>query len=200
MEIVEDAAPAVRGAAATRSRLVEAASRRFATDGYRGTTVRSIADDARVNVALINRYFGSKEGLFEACVSRTATELDPTAAEEGVPTAEEIIERLIARVVTPGDTVAPLEMLLLLRSSGDDEAEAISRRTLEYFTETLARAAGWDEDNPATSETLIRAQIVLAAAAGLVMLRSSNKAEPAASATAEELAAPLRAFFTTLLE
>src|SRR5687768_16792368 len=58
-----------RDAARTRRRLLEAARRRFARDGYATSTVRDIADDAGVNVALISRYFTSKEGLFEACLT-----------------------------------------------------------------------------------------------------------------------------------
>ena len=65
-----------RDSAATQRALVRAGRRRFATDGYRATTVRQIAADAGVNVALINRYFESKEGLFAACMQRTSNELD----------------------------------------------------------------------------------------------------------------------------
>src|SRR6187401_3364537 len=65
-----------RDANATRRALIRAARRRFATEGYRATTVRHIAADVGVNVALINRYFDSKEGLFEACMMRTSDELD----------------------------------------------------------------------------------------------------------------------------
>ncbi len=73
-----------RDAAATRRALVRAARRRFATDGYRATTVRQIAADAGVNVALINRYFESKEGLFEACMMRTSDELDTQSPDSHI--------------------------------------------------------------------------------------------------------------------
>jgi AcrR family transcriptional regulator len=56
--------PAARSRLATRSRLLEAARVRFQEHGFDGTTVRDIAADAGVDPALINRYFGSKEGLF----------------------------------------------------------------------------------------------------------------------------------------
>ena len=61
-----------RDAAATRracSRPPGAASPTRATPR---TTVRQVADDAGVNVALISRYFSSKEGLFEACLRSAA--------------------------------------------------------------------------------------------------------------------------------
>ena len=43
-----------------------AARNQFATRGFRATTLRSIASDAGVDVALIAHYFGSKLGLFAA--------------------------------------------------------------------------------------------------------------------------------------
>lgn len=188
-----------RGAEATRGRLLEAARRRFAMDGYRGTTVRCIAQDANVNVALINRYFGSKERLFEACIGTGTEEFEPAADGAEGPTATDIINRLIEQIVSPADAIGPLQMLVLLRSSGDTEVEAVSRRTLEYFTETLARAAGWVEGDPSTNEILMRAQVVLAAAAGLILFRASTQVNQAASTTAEELATYLREAFATLL-
>ncbi len=55
-----------RNAAATRSAIVEAASRLFAKEGYEQVGVRDIAAEAGVDPALVNRYFGSKEGLLVA--------------------------------------------------------------------------------------------------------------------------------------
>ncbi|WP_082177404.1 TetR/AcrR family transcriptional regulator [Arthrobacter sp. RIT-PI-e] len=182
-----------RDAVRTRGALVRAARRRFATDGYRATTVRRIASDVGVNVALIGRYFGSKEGLFEACMNRTAEELGTggparSSAAEGI---DGTIGRLIAHVVEAPNADDPLQLLLLLRSSGDENADAIRRRTLQTFTERLAASAGWDAADPATAGLLLRAQIAIATMLGLVMLRTSVGAQPAASATIGDLEEPL---------
>ena len=59
-----------RDAAATREAILEAATRRFATQGYERAGVREIAADAGVTAALVNRYFGSKEGLFAEVIRR----------------------------------------------------------------------------------------------------------------------------------
>ena len=53
-----------RDRAATRQRLLDAARLLFAEHGYDHVTVRMIAAAAEANVALINRYFGSKSALF----------------------------------------------------------------------------------------------------------------------------------------
>jgi len=48
--------------------IIESALKLFSTKGFEGTSVREIASDAGVNVAMINYYFGSKEKLFESVV------------------------------------------------------------------------------------------------------------------------------------
>ncbi|GAA3803021.1 TetR/AcrR family transcriptional regulator [Sphaerisporangium flaviroseum] len=65
----------VRDREATRRRLLTAARHLFAEHGYDHVTVRMIAATAGANVALINRYFGSKAQLFaEVLVSESAME------------------------------------------------------------------------------------------------------------------------------
>ncbi|MFJ6000642.1 TetR family transcriptional regulator [Arthrobacter sp. NPDC092385] len=187
-----------RDADATRRALVRAARRRFATGGYRATTVRRIAADVGVNVALISRYFGSKEGLFEACMNRTVDELGTgdRARPVGV---DAVIDRLIGHVVESPNADDPLQLLLLLRSSGDENADSIRRRTLESFTERLAASAGWSADDPSSAPLLLRAQVAMATMLGLVMLRTSTGVQPAAAATFEDLAGPLGQVFRVLL-
>lgn len=46
--------------------IMEVAEELFAENGFRGTSVRDIADKAGVNLAMISYYFGSKEKLLEA--------------------------------------------------------------------------------------------------------------------------------------
>lgn len=48
----------------TEERLIRAAEQLFAEHGFNGATTRMIAQKADVNIALINRYFDGKEGLF----------------------------------------------------------------------------------------------------------------------------------------
>ena len=52
-----------RNAAQTRADILSAARRRFATEGFEPTTLRSIAADVGVDAALVTRYFGSKQRL-----------------------------------------------------------------------------------------------------------------------------------------
>lgn len=182
-----------KDAAATRLLLVQAARRRFAFDGYRATTVRDIAGDAGVNVALINRYFGSKEGLFRACLDRVVRDL---GAEE---TSEQGLERALTGIIThivraPTDDDS-LQLMLLLRSSGDDGADAIRRETLRRYAERLAGTVG----AAVSEELLVRAEIALAVVLGMSMLRQSTAVEPLASADDAVVSAALEDALRALL-
>ena len=55
-----------RNASQTRADILSAARRRFAAEGYEGTTLRAVAADVGVDAALVIRYFGSKQDLFAA--------------------------------------------------------------------------------------------------------------------------------------
>lgn len=46
--------------------IIESAEQLFATKGYDATSVRDIAQEAAVNIAMISYYFGSKEKLLQA--------------------------------------------------------------------------------------------------------------------------------------
>jgi len=57
-----------RDADATRAAILAAAKVHFARSGYDGAFLRDIAADAGADAALINRYFGGKDGLFAAAL------------------------------------------------------------------------------------------------------------------------------------
>jgi AcrR family transcriptional regulator len=189
-ESPESVAPRRRDAAKTQQRLLEAARRRFALDGYAATTVRDIADDVDVNVALINRYFGSKEGLFEACLEAAVRDLGRSTDQvQGLSQVVEAISQGAVRASSEGGMSEVL--LLLLRSSGDERAEQKRIGMLHRFGSRLASAAGWTPDRPSAGELLLRAQLVLSAAVGVVVLRSWPGLEPLGSATEQQLSGPL---------
>ena len=67
-----------RDSAATKERLLEAATEEFAAHGIAGARVDRIAAAARANKQLIYAYFGSKEQLFDAVL---ATNCGPLVQE-----------------------------------------------------------------------------------------------------------------------
>ncbi|MEJ7727700.1 MAG: TetR family transcriptional regulator [Polyangiaceae bacterium] len=73
--------PVNADAQATRRRILESARQRFAASGRAGASVRDIAAGAGVSLAMVNHYFGSKEGLYEACMGSMLDELAGLGAE-----------------------------------------------------------------------------------------------------------------------
>jgi AcrR family transcriptional regulator len=79
----------------TRQRLLAAAIRRFAADGYRRTSVSDIARDAGLTPAATYAYFPSKDALFRAAVDEDAAALiEQATPAEGAPGA--LTERWLA--------------------------------------------------------------------------------------------------------
>jgi len=184
-----------RDSANTRQLLLHSARARFARDGYSGTTVRDIATDAGVNVALINRYFTSKEGLFEECLTIAAEGLNRQDGEAA--TLDRVLAKMTAQVGSAPSSEQSLQLLLLLRSSGDERADQIRRNTLLSYAQKLAAVAGWQ---PGDADALVlRAQIAIATGLGIALLRASAGIEPLTSATAVELEGPLGDVFRVLL-
>lgn len=64
--------PILKKGTEKREDILEVAEGLFAEHGYEGTSVRALAKKARINVAMISYYFGSKEKLFESLVEYRA--------------------------------------------------------------------------------------------------------------------------------
>jgi len=185
-----------RDAARTRQLLLEAARRRFAAAGFAATTVRDIADDAGVNVALISRYYESKEGLFAACLRSSVEEMRETTGTEPPGRLAEVIAAQVTGSAAEGR--ARETLLLLLRSSGDERADEIRLGILRGYAERLATRAGWRPGEPDDDQLVLRAQLLLCASIGMAVLRSSGL-QPLAAAGEEDLVAPLRDMINGLL-
>lgn len=64
-----------------RARIRNAALRRFADEGAKGTTIRGVAELAGVSPALVQHHFRSKEGLRQACDDYVMEYVSESAAE-----------------------------------------------------------------------------------------------------------------------
>ncbi len=97
---------------ATRQRLLDAATRLFAAEGFQRVTVRSLAREADVNLAAVNYHFGGKLELYREVVGRAfaCTEDDVTILTPAGMSAEErlrhYVRTYIPRLIEPkGDGV-----------------------------------------------------------------------------------------------
>lgn len=88
-----------RDSAATKERLLDAASAEFAAHGLAGARVDRIAEAANANKQRIYAYFGNKEQLFDAVIERVlavGTETVHFDAEDLPEVAGQIFDDLVA--------------------------------------------------------------------------------------------------------
>ncbi len=82
--------------------ILQAAEKLFASEGFDGASIRSIAREANVNIAMISYYFGSKEKLLEALIVHRASgmkmQLENISNEALTPL--EKVDRLIDLYIT----------------------------------------------------------------------------------------------------
>lgn len=93
--------PAIRDRAVTVPAILGAAETEFAAHGFAGARTEAIADRAKVVKGLIFHYFKSKEGLYEAVLTR-ALERMKTATEparDPALTAAEALLLFVSRVL-----------------------------------------------------------------------------------------------------
>lgn len=129
-------APRRRNAAHTRARILLAARRIFATRDYTQARVSDIAAVAEVNQALVIRYFGSKERLFEVALE---TVLDELPSQEGYQW-DGLAERIVAHL-TDDDENTPDPLPMVIHATSDPVAQAISQRMMQR--RVVAPLAAW---------------------------------------------------------
>ena len=75
--------------------LLDVAERLFAEAGYGGTSIEAIAASAGVTKPLVYRHFGSKEGVYLACLRRARSQMEDMLAE-GWATTDDLRGQLAA--------------------------------------------------------------------------------------------------------
>lgn len=176
-----------RDAAATRRALLLAARTRFTQLGYDRTTLRDVAADAGVNLALIKRYFGSKEGLFKAALASTPRFL---GGDGEFPRDRATLAEALSRQLAAGAWAEFGEhpVLMLLRDSGDEQVAQLRRQALAEFGRQVLEASG----GSSAPDARLRAELLVALGVGVAVVRSAVGLRPLADATPEDLLGPLR--------
>lgn len=163
----------------TRDALLDAARVEFNARGFEGATVRVIAERAEVDPAMVNHWFGGKEGLFVAAL---ALPVDPAtilaALLPGDP--EQLAARLIRTFLTVWDATGGGPLAALIRSvAGHDDAAQMMR---EFITRTLV---GPVVSSVAPDDVELRMALCATQVIGLGMVRYVLQLEPLASADHE---------------
>ena len=154
-----------RDAAATRAAILESARAAFIASGYEGAGVREIAEGAGVTAMLINRYFGSKEGLFAEVLS-TANRRPIIATPEtlSAPDRAARISKALLKVTEPEATALD-GFLIMLRSISNERAVEIARAVVEsHHQKNVSEALS----GPDAAE---RAALLMSLVAGVQIMR-----------------------------
>jgi AcrR family transcriptional regulator len=153
-----------RDAAATREALLQAARALFAERGYDRTTLRQVGDRAGVDAALVARYFGGKEGLYDAVfASEQPVDLS------GGPGA--VAEALLDRWDSAG--VGPMVQAL----TRPELEEGVRRRMIGTFNEALLDPLTAHLERQGVTDARLRADILAAALIGIGVVRCGGGLE-----------------------
>ncbi len=159
--------PAAREAA-TRQRLLDAATRLFAERGFFHVPVRDICREARANVAAVNYHFGDKLGLYRAVVDAAIAEvrnasdatMDAPAGSSAEARLRHYIRSFVPRVARPAAWI-----MGLMRHEMNEPtplAPAIAERAfmprIKYLAALVAELLGCPETDPNVALTVISIQ------------------------------------------
>lgn len=167
----------------TRQHIRQCARERFLESGYQSVTLRAIAADAGVDVALVGYYFGSKQGLFNEAMEIAA---DPAQlflnALDG--DLSMLGRQVLFDLVRTWDTSEKGGSMraVMCESAGDPAMGLMMREKISRdFITPLARQLGGGP------EATARAAAFAGQVVGVIFSRYILEVEPLASMAAAEL-------------
>lgn len=172
-----------RDAARSRDALLRAAKELFAQHGYAGTTLRQIGDLAGVDAALVARYFGSKTALYVA--SLEADDLVAGTGGGGAATGAAVDAAFVRWLLDRSSRLGASPVLQQVVAPAEDPeireaaARILARRRIEPLADQL-RSAGMDDSD-------LRAEVAIAALAGVALARSAGVLARIADADLDDL-------------
>lgn len=185
--------PRPRNAAATRQAILDSARQAFARAGYDGVGVREIAAGAGVTAMLVNRYFGSKEGLFAEVLAETMAK-PVILAPENLKSATPSREFAAALVSITESDATPLDgFSIMLHSASSTRAAEIGREQIEKHHQRVLTASLSGNLAPQ------RAAVALSLVAGFQIMRQMIGLPALTKADPEALVGILTPLFQQLM-
>lgn len=182
-----------KSAETTRAEMLAAARERFLAESYENVGLRDIARDVGVDVALVSRYFGSKEELFREVLHGDKAKtfrIDVSAAE-----LPDYLVSLFAATDCDDTRKHTEKLLIILRSASSPQAAQIVHDAVRKdVLEPISRILGGGEDAE------MRAGMVLTILFGSGVVRSIMSVQPeCAESPPPEVLRKLHALFRTAL-
>lgn len=166
----------------TRDAILAAARHLFAKQGYQATTVREVAERARIDPAMVIRYFGSKDRLFAEAAS-VELELPAPAAIDPSDMGRAMVEHFLEIWEGAGSKQG---MAVLLRSAASNSYAAAKMREA-FLGQVMPFIMAIGE--PATAPR--RAGLVSSQLLGLAVCRYVLKLPPVVALSRAEIVASL---------
>lgn len=171
-----------QGEPVSREAVLAAAKRRFASQGYERTTLRSIADDAHVDPSMVLYLFGSKLDLFREALRLI---IDPqvlvTALSEGDGDIGTRLVRVYLQIWESPETGPSMVAMLQSATSNSDAHEAFRSFMQTYVLTAVAGVFGGGE------QARLRAMLSATTLVGTAILRYVMRIPPLASLPGEDL-------------
>lgn len=182
-----------RNSELTKQAILASAREAFARLGYDNAGLREIASGAGVTAMLVNRYFGSKEGLFAEVLAEsmaTTTVVMPELLKRPID-FRKVTETLLG-ITRTKDT--PLEgFQILLRSVPNERAAEIARIQIEkHHQKTLS-------DSLSGKLAQERTSTIFSVIAGFQLMRQMIGLTALADAKTEDLVTLIAPIFELLL-
>ncbi len=172
------------GPSRTREQILAAARVSFARNGFDATSIRGVAASAKVDPALVRRFFGSKEQLLIAALSgtmRPSERLGEALAGDLGTLGERLVRYMLEVWEHPR---ANREVLTgMIRAAATNARGA--RFLRDFIGGEILKRLETKLDRP---EARLRASLVGSQIVGLAFYRYVLEVEPLASATPEQLA------------
>jgi AcrR family transcriptional regulator len=177
------------GDSGTREAIRAAAIEQFSLRGYDRPSMRSIAQQAGVDPALVSHFFGSKHALFVDVVELPFDPAQVVPMVFGGGDRDGVGARLAGFLLSVLESPGGRQRLTGLVRAAASEPEAAQMVRDLLTREILARVV----DALGVEDAALRANLVASQVIGLVMARYVVALEPLASMPAEEVAAMVAA-------
>lgn len=171
-----------QGGPVSRDAVLAAAKRQFARHGYDKTTLKAIADDARVDPSMILYLFGSKAGLFRESMQLVlpADLLTTELAEKDDQLGYRVVRAYLALWEHP-ETAASMASMVQSATSNRDANEAFRGFLHDYLLTAVSGALGGGD------EARLRAMLAATNLVGTAMLRYIMRVPPLSSLGVDEV-------------
>ncbi len=163
----------------SREAVLTAAKLRFATDGYEKATLRAIADDARVDPAMVLYLFGSKADLFRESLNLImvpdALVAALTGSADDDPDIGIRMVRTYLRIWESPETGPTMVSMLQSATSNPDAHDAFRGFMQNYVLSAVSGVLGGGE------QARLRAMLAASQLVGVAVLRYVMKIPPLAT-------------------